>query len=197
MIRRNQTDRNIVICVSEEEKKVVMRYTKFFLRSSVDLASVGEAGSISIDEVLVGVAGSNHVVGIALNPVLGVEPGKNVLEELVGVALGDTKLGDPDRQVESVVELGEVVLEVLGLVPGVVVGDDKVNLAVTAAAHEGLEPVDSLVGLIGVGDGWRANAKTLASKGLDKTLVSLNGSSNVHVAASTTDLVWLVEAQDV
>lgn len=184
-------------CAYRRGKKRSCDTSNFFLRSSVDTSSVGEACSISTDKVLVGVTGGNHVVGVALNPGLGVEPGKNLLEELVGVALSDTKLGDPDGQVEGVVELGEVVLEVLGLVPGVVVGDDEVDLAVAAAAHEGLEPVDSLVGLVGVGDGWRADAETLTSQGLDKTTVGVNGSSDVHVAASATNLVWLVEAQDV
>lgn len=134
------------------------------------------------------------MVSVALDPWLSIHPGKDLLEELVGVARCNAKLGDPDGLVEGVVELAEVVLEVLGLVPGVVVGDDEVDLAVAAAVHEGLEPVDSLAGFVAVGNGWRTDTE-ITSKGLDELAVSADSSSDIHVGASTTDLVGLVEAE--
>jgi len=137
------------------------------------------------------------VVGVTLDPGLSVHPGKDLLKELVGVARSDTKLGNPNRLVEGLVELGEVVLEVLSVVPGVVVGDDEVDLAAVAGRHELLEVVDSLVGLVGVGDGRRADAETLGGEGLDELLVGCGSSCDVDVGTSTTSMVGLVEAQDV
>lgn len=181
------------------ERERERRRKNFFscLSRGVDLSSRGETATIGTDEELVTVAGGSHVVSVALDPRLGIEPGKDVLEELVGVALGDTKLSDPDGLVEGIVELVEVVLEVLGLGPGVVVSDDEVDLAVAAAVHEGLEPVDALAGLVAVGNSGGANAETLVGKGLDELAVGVDGSANVHVGASSTDLVGLVEAEDV
>lgn len=137
------------------------------------------------------------MVRIALNPVLAVQPRQNLLEELIGVALADTELGDPDGLVEGLVESLEVVLEVLGLVPGVVVSDNEVDLAVAALAHELLEPVDALVGFVAVGDSRRAKAEALFTERVDVLLVGRNSAADIHVGASTANLVWLVEAQDV
>lgn len=199
--------RKIVICMSWEKMGkttsmlmlVIEREREDFscLSRGVDLSSSGEAAAIGSDEELIAVARGSHVVSVALDPGLGIEPGKDVLEELISVALGDTKLSDPDGLVEGVVELVEIVLEVLGLGPGVVVGDDKVDLAVAAAVHEGLEPVDALAGLVAIGHSGGADAEALVGKGLDELAVRVDGSGNVHVGASTTDLVRLVEAEDV
>jgi hypothetical protein len=92
------------------------------------------------------------VVGVTLNPGLSVHPGKNLLKESIRVARSNAELGDPDGLVEGLVELLEVVLEILSVVPGVVVGNDKVDLASGTLVHEVLEVVDALVGLVGVGD---------------------------------------------
>lgn len=156
------------------------------------------------------------MVGITLNPILLVHPRKNLAKESIDIALTrvDAELGDPDGLVEGLVELGQVVLEVVGVGPGVVVGDDKVDLAVAAAGHELLEVVDTLVGLVTVSDSRRADLKTLAGEGLDVLLVGGDGGVDVHAGSSTTlkhvsedcgtcgtmdspNLVRLVEAQDV
>lgn len=137
------------------------------------------------------------MVGVTLDPGLSIHPGKDLLKELVGVARSYTELGDPDGLVKGLVELGEVVLEVLSVVSGVVVGDDEVDLAAVAGRHELLKVVDSLVGLVGVGDGRRADTEALRGEGLDERLVGRGGSSDVDVGASTTNLVGLVEAQHV
>jgi hypothetical protein len=123
------------------------------------------------------------VVGITLDPR---HPWKDLLQELLCVALGDTELSDPDGLVESVMEVLEVLLEVLGLVPGVVVGNDKVDLAVTASIHELLEPVDTLAGFVAVGDGWGADAKTFGCERLDVLAVSCYCSIDIDVGTSAT-----------
>jgi len=123
------------------------------LRSCVDLSCAAQTLAVGIDQEL-GLSGrGNHVVSITLDPWLSVHPGKHLPEELVGVAFSDAKLGDPDGLVESRVEFLEVVLEVLGFVPSVVVGHDKVNLAVGAAGDEVLEPLYAFAWLVAVGDG--------------------------------------------
>lgn len=137
------------------------------------------------------------MVRIALDPVLGVQPGKNLLEEVGGIALGNAELSDPDGLAEGSVEVLEVGLEVLGLGPCVVVGDDKVDLAVAAAGDERLEPVDALSGLVAVGHSWGAEPEALLGKRLDVLAVSGNCAADVHVGASAADLIGLVEGQGV
>jgi hypothetical protein len=154
------------------------------------------------------------VVSIPLDPRSRVQPREYLLQELIGITRSDTEFSDPDGLVEGVVELLEVVLEVLGLVPGVVVGNDEVDLAVGTAVHEGLEVVDTLVGFVGVGDGRRSDSQTLLGKWLDQLLVFLDGDVDGNVGTSATvdvlgvtrclrychdlpDLVWLIEAEDV
>ena len=150
--------RKIVICMSWEKMGkttsmlmlVIEREREDFscLSRGVDLSSSGEAAAIGSDEELIAVARGSHVVSVALDPGLGIEPGKDVLEELISVALGDTKLSDPD-------------------------------------------------GLVAIGHSGGADAEALVGKGLDELAVRVDGSGNVHVGASTTDLVRLVEAEDV
>lgn len=157
------------------------------------------------------------MVGVPLDPLGLVQPGQNLLQESIGVALAGVyaKLSEPDRLVEGVVELGEVVLEVLDVVPSVVVGNDEVDLAVATLSHELLEVVDALVGLLGVGNGRRTNLEALRSQGLDVCLVGRDSLVDGNAGASSTvelldacacrmdqmqdlpDLVWLVDAQDV
>jgi len=131
----------------------VVQPPTLLLRSCVDLSSAAQTLTVGIDQEL-GLGGrGNHVVSITLDPWLSVHPGKNLPEELVGVAFSDAKLGDPDGLVECGVEFLEVVLKVLGFVPGVVVGYDKVDLAVGAAGDEVLEPLYAFAWLVAVGDG--------------------------------------------
>lgn len=137
------------------------------------------------------------MVSVTLNPGLSIHPGKNLLQEFVGVTFSNTELGDPNRFVEGVVELPQVVLEVLRLVPGVVVGDDEIDLASVAGVHEILEPIDALVRLVGVGNCRRADPETLCGEGLDELLVGRDGSRDIDVGASATDLIRLVKAQHV
>ena len=91
----------------------------------------------------------------------------------------------------------EVVLEVVEVVPSVVVGDDKVDLAAGALGDELLEPVGALVGFLGIGDSGRADADVLLGEGLDELLVGCDSGGNIHFGTSATGLVGLVEAQDV
>jgi hypothetical protein len=163
---------------------------------SINLSSAGQAFAISTDEVLDVGSGRDHMVSISLNPWLSVQPRKDLLQELVRVALGNAELGDPNRLVEGGVELLEVGLEVLSVVPGVIVGDDEVDLAAVAAFDELLEVVDALASGVGVGDGWGTDTKSLFGEGLDVLLVGCDGSGHVDVGASATDLVWLVEAEN-
>ena len=127
------------------------------------------------------------MVRIALNPVLAVQPRQDLLEELSSVTLSDTELGDPDGLVEGLVEVDEVVLEVVGVVPGVVVGHDEVNLAVAAAIHEALEPVDALASLVTVGHRGGADAETLLCQWLDVLAVSSHCVTHRNVGTSTTN----------
>jgi hypothetical protein len=163
---------------------------------SIHLPSAGQTLAISTDEVLDIGSGRDHMVSISLNPRLSVQPRKHLLQELVRVALSNSKLGDPDGLVEGGVELLEVGLEVFGVVPGVVVRDDEINLATVAAFDELLEVIDALASCVGVGDGWRTDTKSLFGEGLDVLLVGCDGSAHVDVGASATDLIWLVEAED-
>jgi hypothetical protein len=128
------------------------------------------------------------VVGVPLDPLSLVQPWQSLLKESISIALAgvDAELSDPDRLVEGVVELGEVVLEVLELVPCVVVGDNEVNLAVTALSHELLEVVDALVGFGTVGHSRRADLETLAGKRLNVLLVGSDGLVDRDVGASAT-----------
>lgn len=128
------------------------------------------------------------MIGITLNPVLGVEPWKDLLKESVRVALGDTKLSDPDWLVEGLVEVDQVVLEILGLVPRIVMGNDEIDLAVAAACHELFQVVDALVWLIAISHCWGADPEALCGQRLDVLLVSCNGFSNGNVAATTTEV---------
>ena len=127
----------------------------------------------------------SHVPRIPLDPALLIHPGQDLLEESRRIALGDTELGDPDRLVEGGVEVCHVSLEVLGLVPGVPVGGDKVDLAVAAGRHELLEPVDALVGAGAVGYGGAADFQT-AGERLDVLLVSGYGVGDGHAGAAAT-----------
>lgn len=122
---------------------------------------------------------------IALDPVLAIHPGHDLLEELGRIALSDTELSNPHGLVEGLVEGLQVVLEVLGLVPGVVVGDDVVDLAVGAAGHELLQPVDALVGAVAVGHRWGTDLQ-VAGEGLDVLLVGLDGVVDGHAGATAT-----------
>lgn len=128
------------------------------------------------------------MVGVPLDPLGLVQPRQSLLEEGISVTLAwiHAKLSDPDGLVEGVVELGEVVLEVIELVPCVVVGDDEVDLAVAALGHELLEVVHALVGLLGVGNGGRADLEALCSEGLDVLLVGCNSLVNGDACATTT-----------
>lgn len=156
------------------------------LCKSINLSCARQIIASSIDQVLGAVSRRHHVVCIALNPVLRIQPWQNLLQELIGIALGDTELSDPDVLAKGTVEGLEVVLEVLGFVPCVVVGNDEVDLAVTAASHELLEPVHALVGLVAVGDRWGADPETLLRQGLDVLSVSSHCVSDGNVGASTT-----------
>lgn len=157
------------------------------LSGSVDLSCAGQPVAISTDQVLDISGRCNHVVRIALDPVLSVQPRKHLLEELIRVALGNTKLSDPDWLVEGGVEVLKVFLEVLSLVPGVVVSDDEIDLAVAAAVHELLEPVDALVGFVAVGNSWGADAETLSCKRLDVLAVGGDCGVDLDVGTSATD----------
>ena len=98
------------------------------------------------------------MIRIALDPILSVQPRQYLLQEGISVAGGDAELSDPDGLVEGLVEVDQIVLEVLGLVPGVVVGDDEVDLAVTATSNELLQPVGTLVGFVAVRHGRGAES---------------------------------------
>jgi hypothetical protein len=97
------------------------------------------------------------MVSIPLDPILGVHPRQHCLQESIGITLTrvDTKFSDPHGLLEGVVEVLEVRLEVVDLVPRVIVGDDEVDLAAVTASHELLEVINTFVGLVfaGVGDG--------------------------------------------
>jgi hypothetical protein len=159
------------------------------LRSSISHTSSGKTVTSRVDEVALALdIGSSHVVRIPVDPLGLVQPGQDLLQEGIGIALAgvDAELGDPDRLLEGVMELGEVVLEVLGVVGAVVVRDDKVDLAVAAAGHELLEVADALGLLAAVGHGGRANLESLAGKGLDELPVRGNGLVDGNVGASAT-----------
>jgi hypothetical protein len=128
------------------------------------------------------------VVGVPLDPLSLVQPGQHLLQESISITLTrvDAKLGEPDRLVECLVKLGEVVLEVINVGPCVVVGDNEVDLAVTAASHEALQVVDALVGISAVGYSGRADFEALGSKGLDVFLVCGNSLVDGNVGASAT-----------
>lgn len=129
------------------------------------------------------------MVSITANPLSAVQPRENFLEESISVALAriNTKLSNPDGLVEGLVELGEVVLEVVGVGPGIVVSDNEVDLAVRALCHELLEVVDALVGLVAIGYCGRADLKSLASERLDVLLVRFHSVVNRHVGTSATN----------
>jgi hypothetical protein len=138
------------------------------------------------------------VVGVPLDPLSLVQPWQGLLKESISITLAgvDAELSNPDGLVEGVVELGEVVLEVLELVPCVVVSDNEVNLAVAALSHELLEVVDALVGLLGVGNGGRANLEALLGQRLNVLLVGCNSLVDGDTGASTTvelSAVWTCE----
>tara|TARA_R110002003_G_scaffold59_11_gene5298 strand:- start:3932 stop:5029 length:1098 start_codon:yes stop_codon:yes gene_type:complete len=157
------------------------------------------------------------MVSIPLDPLGLVQPGQNLLQEGIGIALTwvDAEFGDPDGLVEGLVELGEVVLEVVGVGPGIVVGNNEVDLAVAAASHELLEVIYAFVGLVTIGDGGRADLQTGAGKGLDVLLVCSDGLVDGDVGAAATvvsqnyddntrllslnlpRLIRLVEAEDI
>jgi hypothetical protein len=125
------------------------------LVGSISSTGRGQAVASRVDKVALAVdIRGSHVVGITLDPFSLVQPRQNLLQESISVTLArvDTELGEPDRLVEGLVELGEVVLEVLDVGPGVVVGNDEVDLAVAAARHELLQVVDALVGISAVGN---------------------------------------------
>ena len=82
-------------------------------------------------------------------------------------------------------EVREVVLEVLGLVPGVVVRHDVVDLAVGAAGHELLQPVDALVGAVAVGHSWGTNLQVTCER-LDVLLVGCDGVVDGHAGTTAT-----------
>lgn len=88
-----------------------------------------------------------HEVGVALDVVLGVEPGDHLLEEglLLGGRARGGELGDPDGSVAaSCVGVGDVALEVRGLAgSGVPVDGDEVDGAGGAGAEEALEPAEA------------------------------------------------------
>jgi hypothetical protein len=128
------------------------------------------------------------MVSIPLDPLGLVQPGQNLLQEGIGITLTwvDAEFGDPDGLVEGLVELGEVVLEVVGVGPGIVVGNNEVDLAIAAASHELLEVIYAFVGLVTVGDGGRADLQTGAGKGLDVLLVCSDGLVDGDVGASAT-----------
>jgi hypothetical protein len=185
------------------------------LQGGISVANGSQSVSSGVEQVTLAVnIRSSHVVSIPLDPRSRVQPREYLLQELIGITRSDTEFSDPDGLVEGVVELLEVVLEVLGLVPGVVVGNDEVDLTVGTAVHEGLEVVDALVGFVGVGDGRRSDSQTLLGKWLDQLLVFLDGDVDGNVGTSATtdvlgvtrclrychdlpDLVWLIEAEDV
>jgi hypothetical protein len=128
------------------------------------------------------------VVRIPVDPLSLVQPWHHLLQESVSIALArvDTKLSDPDGLLEGVVELDEVVLEILCVGPGVVVGDNEVDLAVTAPSHELLKVVDALVGFGTVGYGRRANLEARGGEGLYVFLVRGDGLVDGYVATSAT-----------
>jgi hypothetical protein len=128
------------------------------------------------------------MISVTLNPLLLVHPWQYLCQESAGITLArvDAEFGYPDRLVESLMELNKVVLEVIGIGPGVVVSDNKVDLAVRASSHELLQPVHALVGLVTVGDSGRANLQALSSERLNVLLVGGNGLSNGNVGTSTT-----------
>lgn len=161
------------------------------------MTNVGQTLAAGVDEVLLLSLGSDHVIGITLNPILRIQPWENLGEELSSIALSDTELGDPNGLVEGFVEVDEIVLEIFGLVPGVVVSDNEVDITASALSHEFLEVVDAFARLVAVGDGRRTDAETLSSKGLDVLLVSSHGVTHGHVGATTTNLVRLIEREDV
>jgi hypothetical protein len=150
------------------------------------LSSAGQTVAIRVDQVLDIGCGCNHVISVSLDPGLSVQPRKHLLEELVGVTLSDAELGDPYRLVEGGVELLEVVLEVFGVVPGVVVSNDEVDLASRTLVEKLLEVVDTLASRVGVGDGWGADPQTLFSQGLDVLLMGGDSSGDVDVGTSAT-----------
>jgi hypothetical protein len=129
---------------------------------------------------------SYHVVSVALNPWLSVQPRKDLLQESVRVTLGDAELGDPDRFSKGGVELLEVGLEVLGVIPGVVVDDNEVDLAAGAGSQKLLEVVDALTRCVGIGDSWGTDPQSLFSQGLDVLLVGCDSSLHIDVGASAT-----------
>jgi hypothetical protein len=128
------------------------------LQIGISVTHSSQSISSSVKQVALAInIRSSHVVSIPLDPLSRVHPGQHLLQELLGITLTrvDTELSDPDGLLEGVVEFGEVVLEVLDLVPRVVVGDDEVDLAAVTASHELLEVIDAFVGLVvaGIGDG--------------------------------------------
>ena len=144
-------DMNVIRYREKLKSLIVMCLSRQDLSGSIDLSSRRQAVASRIDKPLAAAARSHHVVSIALNPILRVQPRQYLLQESISVAFGDTKFGDPDWLVEGLVEVLQVVLEVFSLVPSVVVRDDEVDLAVTATSNELFEPVDALVGFVAVG----------------------------------------------
>jgi hypothetical protein len=158
------------------------------------------------------------VIRIPVDPFSRVHPRQHLLQESINISLTrvNTKLSNPNRLLERVVELGEVVLKIGDVGRCVVVRDDKVDLAVAAASHELLEVVNALVLFGAVGHGGRADFETRVGQGLlDVLLVCRDGLVDGHVGASAAVvvldklewkiyggkdipiLIWLVEAQDV
>lgn len=157
--------------------------------SSVSQTRSCQSIASSVDQVALALnIWRGHVVRIPVDPLSLVQPWQHLLQESVSIALArvDTKLSDPDGLLEGVVELDEVVLEILCVGPGVVVGDNEVDLAVTAPSHELLKVVDALVGFGTVGYGRRANLEAGGGEGLYVFLVRGDGLVDGYVATSAT-----------
>lgn len=165
---------------------------------SVDLAARGEGAAV--EQVALGA----HEVGVTSDVGLRVEPRHDLLEEL-GSRRGITavhgavegELGEPDLVdavlVAEVDGLGDEALQVLGLV-AVPVDANGADVAVRAAVHERLQPVETLAGIVAVGDRG-ADECGLAGVRRDVLLVGLDSFGGGH--AGLAGVVGLVEAKDV